>query len=140
MLVRLAPGPSPVIVTDKPGNFYPGLTNFCKELPTSVSTLKKCLSLNTRHLDVAITFGIIIKQLLIILEKSVGSLTKFVTFVDIGEENIHRGLSGPAYRNEYGRCKNSSQYLKNITTVLGAAISYSSYKDRQCRMEFLTPQ
>ena len=26
-----------------------------------------------------------------------------------------------------------------ITTVLAAAISYSSYEDRQCRMEFIKP-
>ena len=58
----------------------------------------------------------------------------------IGEENIHRGLSGVAYRNEYGRSKDTFQYPNNITTVLAATISYSSYEDRQCRMEFLKPQ
>ena len=44
----------------------------------------------------------------------------------IGEENIHRGLSGAAYRNKCGRRMDSFQYLNNITTVLAAAISYSS--------------
>ena len=54
----------------------------------------------------------------------------------IGEENIHRGLSGAAYYNEYGRREDSFQYLNNIATVLAAAISYSSYEGRNCRMEF----
>ena len=58
----------------------------------------------------------------------------------IGEEKIHRGLSGAAYRTEYGRRKDSFQYLNNITTVLAAAILNNSYEDRQCRMEFLKPQ
>ena len=58
----------------------------------------------------------------------------------IGEENIHRRLSGAAYHNEYGRRKDSFQYLNCITTVLAAAISYSSYEDRQYRREFLKPQ
>ena len=44
----------------------------------------------------------------------------------IGEENIHRGLSGAVYRNKYGRREDSFQYLNNITIVLAAAISYSS--------------
>ena len=60
-----------------------------------------------------------------------------------GEENIHCGLSGAAYRNKYCRRKDSFQYLNNITTitiVLAAAIFYSSYDGRQCRMEFLKPQ
>ena len=60
-------------------------------------------------------------------------------WIDIGEENIHHGLSGAAYRNEDGRRKDSFQYLNDITTIIAAAVSYSSYEDHQCRMELLKP-